>query len=144
MKMLSLLAALTASTLSFASQANAQSEAQLDQVQSACAVSLRGCVEAVSSLRFGLDQLPNAPRRAAVANIATSLQNQANTAPVDVVQNIAGGLQELTSVIDDPEQLAAVNDLIEELTDGVINDQAAFAARIAAIIQRALAPDSAS
>lgn len=143
MKMLLPVAALTASTLAFAFQANAQSEAQLDRVQSACVVSLRGCVEAVSSFRYGLGQLPNAPRRAAIANIATSLQNQAITAPIDVVQNIAGGLQELTSAIDDPEQLAAVNDLIAELTDGVVNDQAAFAARIATIIQRALAPDSA-
>lgn len=143
MKVLLPFVALTVSTLAFAPQASAQSEEQLGRLQSACLLSLDGCVDAVGSLRFGLNQLSGAPRRAAIANVAASLRSQALTAPANIRVNIAGGLEELTTVIEDPGQLAAVTALAVELLDGVINDQAAFDASIAVLIARALAPDSA-
>lgn len=135
--------ALTVSTFAFAPQASAQSDEQLARLQSACLLSAEGCVAAVESLRYGLAQLPNAPRRAAVANIATNLRNQAVPAPAAVRENIARALQALASSIDDPDQLAAVTALSQELLDGVINDEDAFDADVALLIARALAADSA-
>lgn len=143
MKVLLPLVALTVSTFAFAPQASAQSDEQLGRLQSACLISVDGCVAAVESLSFGLSRLPNAQRRAAVANIASNLRNQALPAAIAVRANIAAGLQTLARSIDDPDQLAAVTSLSQDLLDGIINDGEAFDANVALLIARALAPDSA-
>lgn len=143
MNKLSTFVVMAVALLAASTAVHAQSAEQLDRIQTACLISPEECEEAVASLRFGLDRLPNAPRRAAIANIANSLQGQAVAAPGPVLINISRGLAELTTVIEDPVQLAAVQSLIEDLNDGTIDGQAAFNERITELIQRALVPDSA-
>jgi hypothetical protein len=126
MKTIALAATLVAATVVAVPRAEAQTAAQLAQIQAACATSGAACAAAVRTLQAGIAALPPAQRRAAVANIAGALRTQALTAPPavrqQITQNVSAGLAAAAEATDDPVQAANITQIAEDFSDGNVDE----------------------